>query len=84
MKLPLLLLALVFVSSELGAEKMPDTDEPKGIIGRAYIDGLPVIYKFVDKAPTDAKRKTLPWLTVISWKYDGSENNGMPPKVVND
>lgn len=63
---------------------MPDTEEQRGIIGRASIDGLPVIYKFVDEAPTEAKRKTLPWLTVISWKYDGSDNNGMPPKAVND
>lgn len=24
------------------------------------------------------------WLTVVSWKYDGSTNNGMPPKEIND
>jgi len=58
--------------------------QPKGVIGRSYKDGLPVIWKFVNKAPTSQKRAALPWLTVISWKYDGSANNGMPPKAVND
>lgn len=84
MKLPLLLLAFVFASSGLPAEEMPEQEEQKGVIGRAYIDGLPVIYKFVDEEPADAKRKALPWLTVISWKYDGSDNNGMPPKELNE
>jgi len=58
--------------------------EPKGVIGRSYKDGLPVIWKFVNEAPTSQKRAALPWLAVISWKYDGSANNGMPPKAVND
>ena len=63
---------------------MSEKDHPRGVIGRAIIDGLPVIYRFINQAPTDAKRKALPWLTVISWRYDGSANNGMPPKLVNE
>lgn len=53
-------------------------EEAKGIIGRVYEDGAPVVYKFVNELPEDAVRAKLPWLTIISWKYDGSANNGMP------
>jgi len=55
-----------------------NAEEEKGIIGRAYENGLPVIYKFVNELPHDSVRSNLPWLTVISWKYDGKSNNGMP------
>jgi hypothetical protein len=60
-----------------------DASQPKGVIGESYEDGLPVIWRFVNDAPTDESREALPWLTVISWKYDGSENNGMPLKSLN-
>jgi hypothetical protein len=53
-------------------------EEEKGIIGRSYEDGLPVIYKFINEMPPVETRNNLKWLTVISWKYDGSNNNGMP------
>jgi hypothetical protein len=53
-------------------------DEQKGIIGRVYENGLPVIYKFVNEMPSVTIREQLQWLTVISWKYDGTSNNGMP------
>jgi hypothetical protein len=53
-------------------------EEEKGIIGRIYEDGVPVIYKFVNEFPEGTIRSKLSWLTVISWKYDGSANNGMP------
>jgi hypothetical protein len=84
MKLTFVLLSLMLIGGDLFADKMPEKDLPKGVIGRAIIGGLPVIYKFVNEAPTDAKRKALPWVTVISWKYDGEDNNGMPPKHVNE
>lgn len=54
-----------------------------GIIGRTTEDGFPVVYKFVDELPSEQDRERLPWLTVISWKYDGSARNGMPPESVN-
>ena len=60
------------MASNVGAE------EEKGIIGRVYEDGAPVIYKFVNEFPAEKIRKTLTWLTVISWKYEGVSNNGMP------
>lgn len=55
-----------------------NAEEAKGIIGRMHEDGRPVIYKFVNEMPPAAVRQQLQWLTVISWKYDGSSNNGMP------
>ncbi len=58
--------------------------ELKGVIGKSYEDDLPVIWRFVNEAPTPQKREALPWLTVISWKYDGSGNNGMPPTALNE
>src|SRR5690554_881763 len=43
-----------------------NAEEEKGIIGRVYEDGLPVIYKFVNELPQDSVRSNLSWLTVIS------------------
>ena len=61
---------------------MPDAQE-LGIIGEVKEDGLPVIYKFVDEYPSTEVRANYPWVTVISWKYDGSSRNGMPPDDIN-
>jgi hypothetical protein len=60
-----------------------EAEEP-GIIGRAFEDGSPVIFKLVNELPPESTRTALPWLTVISWKYDGSSNNGMPAMSVNE
>lgn len=61
-----------------------DVNKPRGVIGESYKDGLPVIWKFVNEAPSVYTREALTWLTVISWEYDGSENNGMPEKALNE
>ena len=63
---------LVFMNTPTNSE------EEIGIIGRVYEDGLLVIYKFVNEMPSETIRTNLTWLTVISWKYDGKSNNGMP------
>jgi hypothetical protein len=55
----------------------------KGIIGKYYENDLPVIMKFVNELPENKIISRLPFLTVISWKYDGSENNGMPLEEIN-
>lgn len=34
--------------------------------------------KFVNELPESEVRNQLAWLTVLSWKYDGATNNGMP------
>ena len=51
--------------------------------GETKEDGLPVIFKFVDELPSQDTRERFRWLTVISWKYDGSVRNGMPPESTN-
>jgi hypothetical protein len=58
-------------------------EEEKGIIGRVYEKGFPVIYKFINELPAERIRSQLGWLTVISWKYDGSSNHGMPLEAEN-
>lgn len=57
--------------------------EELGIIGETKEDGLPLIYKFVDELPSQETRDKFRWLTVISWKYDRSVRNGMPPENTN-
>ena len=61
-----------------------DCDSDKdGIIGEYYENNFPVIVKFVDRIPHETTQTKFPMLTVISWKYDGSQRNGMPIKEVN-
>ena len=57
--------------------------EAQGVIATVEVDGLPVIYRYVDEDPSDERRERLQWLTVISWSYDESVRNGMPPEDVN-
>jgi Family of unknown function (DUF695) len=52
-------------------------------VGQTKVQGKPVVYKFMNDLPGAGIRKATPWLTVVSWKYDGSKNNGMPPKEIN-
>ena len=58
--------------------------EEKGIIGEYEEEGLPVVVKFVDELPGKQIRSRYPWLTVITWRYDGPERNGMPPERTNE
>ena len=53
-------------------------------VGEARVQGKPVVYKFVSDLPDVSIRNSMPWLTVVSWEYDGSMNNGMPPKDINE
>ena len=57
--------------------------EGLGVIGKTHEDGVPVIYKFVNELPKQEVQNQLQWLTVISWKYSGNGNNGMPPTEEN-
>src|SRR5262245_6087826 len=61
---------------------MTDSQE-KGIIGEIVEDGFPVVFKFVNELPAQDTRGRYGWLTVVSWKYDGSQRNGMPRQEVN-
>ena len=60
------------------------SEKAKGIIGRYYENDFPVIMKFVNELPETKVMSKLPFLTVISWKYDGTERNGMPLTKVNN
>lgn len=73
--IPLILLFNILTTTNSIAES--------GVIGRAYEDGLPLIYSFVNEQPSQENIARFQWLTIVSWKYDGSKNNGMPPKETN-
>ncbi len=63
---------------------VPESElENDGIIGEYYENDLPVIVKFINRIPHETIQSKLPMLTVISWKYDGGQRNGMPIKEVN-
>ena len=70
---------MLLIGALIGMNAPVQSQEALGIIGRVYENGLPVIYRFVNEMPPDEVRSELQWLTVISWKYDGSNHNGMPP-----
>jgi hypothetical protein len=71
---------IIFLLGVLFCMSLQVNSEPekKGAIGRLSEEGLPVIYKFINEFPAVEIRHDLTWLTVLSWKYDGSSNNGMP------
>lgn len=52
-------------------------------VGQAKVDGIPIVYKFMGELPEQKIRSQMSWLTVVSWNYDGTDNNGMPPNEVN-
>ena len=60
------------------------SEEKSGVIGTITEDGNPVIYAFDNQLPPKEITEQLGWLTVISWKYDASTNNGMPEHNVNE
>ena len=46
-------------------------------------DGFPVVMKVMEDFPPETGRRRFKWLMVISWRYDVSDNNGMPdPEVL--
>lgn len=54
-----------------------------GIIGEYFENGFPVIMKFINELPKKEIMIKLPLLVVVSWKYYGEKNNGMPEKTIN-
>ena len=46
-------------------------------------DGLPIVMKVVEDFPPESVRERFGWLTVIRWRYDAAENNGIPLPDVN-
>jgi hypothetical protein len=52
--------------------------ETRGRIVKTCNDRLPILWTYVPEMPGESSRRAMPWLTVVRWEYDGSENNGMP------
>jgi hypothetical protein len=76
-------MASIFGFGKSNAQKKASSEEPKGVIGRYYENNIPVIMRFVNELPDKKILDRFQYLTVISWKYDGSNNNGMPLKEIN-
>lgn len=57
---------------------MTANQEVQGRIVKTSKDGLPILWTYVPEMPRESVRCVLPWLTVVRWEYDGSENKGMP------
>lgn len=53
-------------------------DEMTYGIATGQKNGMTMIYRFISKDPKPSEVQRFKWLTVISWKYDGRANNGMP------
>ena len=47
-------------------------------------EGYPIVMKVMEERPPESVRDRFGWLTVISWRYDRTENNGMPLPDVNN
>ncbi len=72
--------------SLFGCEKNKNKQEIPEItvgIGKYYKDDLPHIIKFPNELPKREIRQKLPFLVIISWKYDGKGNNGLPNEETN-
>lgn len=52
--------------------------EKLGHIVQTYKDGLRILWTYVPEMPSKDARRSMPWLTVVRWEYDGSGHEGMP------
>ena len=48
------------------------------VLGTVEEDGLPVIWRYVDRSPSVEERERLQWLTVISWPDDRDGEGSHP------
>jgi Family of unknown function (DUF695) len=60
---------------------MSDGPRDTWSLAQSFEEGAPVIWK-MPLDPSPEVRSRFPWLTVISWKYNG-ENDGMPSEREN-
>jgi hypothetical protein len=56
--------------------------ERAGKIVQTVLDGVPILWTLVPELPDEQVRRATPWLTVVSWVYDGSSKNGMPDGAI--
>ena len=71
----------IFGQSEQNTEHIK---QEKGIIGKYIENDFPVIVRFINELPGKKVVNKFPLLVVVSWKYNGEKNNGMPEKKINE
>jgi hypothetical protein len=49
-----------------------------GLIVQTWKDQLRILWTYVPLMPAEHVRLASPWLTVLSWVYDGTADKGMP------
>lgn len=67
----------------MNAPNTASAAERTGKIVRTLSEGVPVLWTLVPELPSYEQRNASPWLTVVSWAYDGSTRNGMPDDETN-
>lgn len=55
-----------------------NSEGDEGIIGRYYEGDLPIVVAFTSELPAESIRRLYITMVVVSWQYDGRDNNGMP------
>lgn len=63
---------------KLFSKSKPKKEDPGGVIAKIMEDDKPVILAITKGNYTNENKNKFPQLIIIAWKYDGSENNGMP------
>lgn len=74
----IILMGLIFVQI-LSCSKA-DKDEYSYSVATGRQNGSDVIYRFISDDINNSVKLRFGWLTVIIWKYDKTENGGMPSK----
>ena len=49
-----------------------------GLVVETRSGTLPILWTYFPSMPAEEVRLAAPWLTVVRWGYDGTNNNGMP------
>lgn len=76
-----------FIKSKSKKQKDRNTksgEQYNGVVGQYEEQGLPVVVRFSKLLPSEDVIRKYPTFVVVSWKYDGSGNNGMPSEKIND
>lgn len=76
---PLFVGMLIFIMSTPNSA----ADSSSWLLLKYRHEGYPVVMKVIKELPPGSVRDRFRWLTVISWRYERTENNGMPLPAVN-
>lgn len=81
-----MLLKLCLLGHMMLTMSTPDSaaGSPPWVLLSGEADGRPLVMKVMEELPPESVRERFGWLTVVSWRYDGAKNNGMPSSDIHD